>query len=409
MFINKSNLKSIVIVLLFILTFIGGVYVASMELNRIYLVVTVVNGGRVVPGVNVYVFAITPNGTRFVKSASTNQYGIAAFELLIRDVINPLISWNQAEKRSFTLNPGLYITAFGRYNNTLYFGTGSVKLPLTTIGPIFKSITINLEHKISNVESKLGMYYARQQAPPWAKLIYTEQKTMRETFLKIVTDQNTKASCTYKAEQYKEIAFKCTFSVTLAADDSIKLPWSIGAEISWVVSQIEKVLEFNVAQNSIGYVSCLVAINYECWEYEEPADGGELYLEHRVYIVYYWPDSLQTIKGDDDIEGNQIFLKSALGKGWDTPATAILLCAKVSQEFDIPIFTFIVGITFPELPLALRVPIDIDLVLKEAYSIWADVRVYGVEGVTINIYYIKVYRTLNAYYQLPAWAIILKT
>ncbi|MEM1550010.1 MAG: hypothetical protein QXE58_01575 [Candidatus Methanomethylicia archaeon] len=411
MFINKSSLKTIIITLLFVIALFGGVYIIAMALDTIHLNVTVVKDGKTVLGVHVYVFAIAPNGTRFVKSAVTNQYGVASFELSIKDIIKPVMDWNKAEKRSFTINPGLYITTLGKHNNTLYFGAGSIKLPLTLTGPIFTSTTINLQHKITKTQQKIktSTMDMKQQAPPWAKLIYSEQKTMRETFFKVITDQNTKASCGYLAEYNKEVAFKCTFSVTLKSDNSIEVPWSIGAEISWVTSQTEKALTFDVDQNSIGYVSCLVALNYECWEYEEPADGGELYLEHRIYAQYYYPDSLQTTKGEDDIDGNQIFLKSTVGKGWNEVATIVYLYSQVSQEFAIPIITFILGIQFSKLPATLRVPIDIDLVIKEAYSISADVRVYGVEGVTINIYYIKVYRTVNAYYELPAWAIILKT
>jgi hypothetical protein len=142
-----------------------------------------------------------------------------------------------------------------------------------------------------------------------------------------------------------------------------------------------------------------------------PADGGELYREHRTYIVYYWPDSLQTVKGEDDIEGNQIFLKPATGAGWNTIATVVYLHWDVSQEFDIPISKFIklIAATFFEFPQALNVPVDVDLIFKSTDAICADVRVYGVEGCTINIYKVEVWRTLNAYYQIPAWAIILRT
>jgi hypothetical protein len=89
----------------------------------------------------------------------------------------------------------------------------------------------------------------------------------------------------------------------------------------------------------------------------------------------------------------------------------VLLQEKVSQEFDIPISTFIkfIAATFFEFPQALNVPIDVDLIFKSTDAIWAYVEVYGVEGCTINIYKVEVWRTLNAYYQIPAWAIILRT
>jgi len=413
MFIAKSNIRTITIISLFIVALFGGLYVVSLELDKIHLTVTVLKDGNIIPGANVYVFALAPNGTRLIATACTNQYGIAAFQLSIRNIIKPIIDWNSAEKRSFTISPGLYITSIGVYNNTIFFGSASTKLPLTLTGPLTASIKLDLKHPIKKVESKIKMASTdiQQQAPPWARLIYSAQTTMRETFFKVSTDQNTKASCAYLVEQYKEVAFKCTYSVTKVIDDSIVIKWTIGAEISWVTSQIESVLGLDVSQNSIGYISCLAAINYECWEYEMPADGGELYREHRAYISYYWPDSLQTVKGEDDIEGNQIFLKSATGKGWNTVATIVYLHWHVSQEFAIPISKFIkfIAATFFEFPQALNVPIDVDLIFKSTDAICADVRVYGVEGCTINVYKVEVWRTLNAYYQIPAWAIILRT
>jgi hypothetical protein len=413
MFIAKYSLRTITIVLLFIIALFGGVYVVSLELDRIHLTVTVLKDGKTIPGANVYVFALAPNGTRLIATACTNQYGIAAFQLSIKNIIKPIIDWNQAEKRSFTINPGLYITSIGVYNNTIFFGSTSTKLPLTLTGPITTNVNLDLKHPIKKVETKIKTVSTniQQQAPPWAQLIYSAQSTMRETVFKVSTDQNTKASCGYLVEQYREVAFKCTYSVTKVIDNSITVTWSIGAEISWVTSQIYKTLVFDVGQSSTGYVSFLAAINYECWKYEMPADGGELYREHRTYIVYYWPDSLQTVKGEDDIEGNQIFLRSVTGAGWNTAAFIVYLHWHVSQEFGIPISKFIklIATLFSKFPQALNVPVDVDLIFKSTDAICADVRVYGVEGCTINIYRVEISRTLNAYYQIPAWAIILRT
>jgi len=413
MFIAKSNLKTITIISLFIVALFGGVYVVSLELDRIHLTVTVLKDGNTIPGANVYVFASAPNGTRLIATACTNQYGIAAFQLSIKNIIKPIIDWNQAEKRSFTINPGLYITSIGVYNNTIFFGSASTKLPLTLTGPITTNVNLDLKHPIKRVETKIKTVSTnvQQQAPPWAQLIYSAQSTMRETVFKVSTDQNTRAHCGYVVEQYEEVAFKCTYSVTKVIDNSITVTWSIGAEISWVTSQIKKALVFDVGQSSIGYVSFLAAINYECWEYEMPADGGELYREHRVYISYYLPDSLQTVKGEDDIEGNQIFLEPATGKGWNEVATVVLLHQDVSQEFAIPVSKFIkfIAATYFEFPQALNVPVDVDLILKSTYAIGAYVEVYGVDGCAINIYRVEVWRTLNANYKIPAWAIILIT
>jgi hypothetical protein len=401
------------ILLLFVFALFGGVYVVSLELDKIHLTVTVLKDENTIPGANVYVYAVFPNGTKLVATTCTNVYGIAAFQLSIKNIIKPIIDWNQAEKRSFIINPGLYITSIGVYNNTIFFGSASTKLPLALTGPITTNINLDLKHPIKKVETKIKTVSTdiQQQAPPWAQLIYSAQSTRRETFFKVSTDQNTRAHCYYVVEQYREIAFKCTYSITKVIDNSIVVKWTIGAEISWVTSQIKNTLDFSVGQSSIGYVSCLADIIYECWEYEMPADGGELYREHRTYIVSYWPDSLQTVKGEDDIEGNQVFLEPATGKGWDKAATAVLLQEKVSQEFDIPISTFIkfIAATFFEFPQALNVPIDVDLIFKSTDAIWACVGVYGVEGCTINIYKVEVWRTLNAYYQIPAWAIILRT
>ncbi|MCR6623880.1 MAG: hypothetical protein NDF58_04890 [archaeon YNP-LCB-024-027] len=408
MSIIKSRLKLTMILLLFVVALFGGVYVVSLELDRIHLTVTVLKDGNTIPGANVYVYAVFPNGTKLVATTCTNVYGIAVFHLSVKDVIKPIINWNQAEKRSFTINPGLYITSMGVYNNTVYFGSASTKLPLTTSGPIITSVNLELRHPIKKVEGYAKMASTNiQQVSPWAKSIYSAQKTMRETFFKVSTDQNTKASCGYLVEQYREVAFKCTYSVTKVIDNSITVTWTIGAEISWVTSQIKKALGLDVSQNSVGYISCLAAINYECWEYEMPADG-EVYREHRVYIAYYWPDTLDKVIGEDDIEGNQVLLDTATGKGLNSIATILYLDW---QELAIPISKFIkyISIKYLDFPQVLNVPLDVNLVFKSAHAICAHVEVYGVEGCTINIYKVEVSRTLNACYQIPAWAIILRT
>jgi hypothetical protein len=410
MFIAKSNLKTITIISLFIVALFGGVYVVSLELDRIHLTVTVLKDGNTIPGANVYVFASAPNGTRLIATACTNQYGIAAFQLSIKNIIKPIIDWNQAEKRSFTINPGLYITSIGVYNNTIFFGSASTKLPLTLTGPITTNINLDLKHPMKKVEAKVKMVSTsiQQQAPPWARLIYSTQSAMRETFFKVSTDQNTKAGCTYKVSQNEEVAFKCTYSVTQKIDDSVVIEWTIGAEISWVTSQIGKYFYFEVNPSGTGYLSSLVAINYECWEYDYPADG-EVYREHRVYIAYYWPDTLDKVMGEDDIEGNQVLLDTATGEGLDKYVYGVFLHWDVSLEFAIPVTKFIKLLAAPTFPKALAVPIDVDLILKSATAINALVNIAGVEGYTIYIYRIQVWRTTNAWYQLPAWAIILRT
>jgi hypothetical protein len=155
----------------------------------------------------------------------------------------------------------------------------------------------------------------------------------------------------------------------------------------------------------------LVTFTYECWEYEEPADGGELYREHRVYIRYHLPDSLDTTKGVDDIEGTEQFLKSAPGQGLNfaNPATVVTLQEDVSTQFALPGFGFVCEIPLDYLPVSLVVSIDVCLVLKSGYAVTASVTVYCESGYTVSVYYIKVYRTVNADYSLPCWAIILKT
>jgi hypothetical protein len=410
MFIIKSNLRTIIIILLFIVSLYGAIVVGK-ELNTIHLAVLVVKDGKAVSDANVYVFAVTPNGTRLMAVASTDNQGMATFEFSIGEVIKPIINWNSIQK-AIQISPGFYITVIGRVGEYKYFGTGSMKLPLKTIGPLITSTMVELKDRLLKVEGALASTVNyKQQAPPWATLVYSKEESLRETLFKVATDPHTGAAVGYTMKKYEEIAFKCTFSVTLKYSGTIIIPWKVGNEISWVTSQSEKELVFGVEQNSVKYISCLVTFTYECWEYEEPADGGELYREHRVYIRYHLPDSLDTTKGVDDIEGTEQFLKSAPGQGLNfaNPATVVTLQEDVSTQFALPGFGFVCEIPLDYLPGSLVVSIDVCLVLKSGYAVTASVTVYCESGYTVSVYYIKVYRTVNADYSLPCWAIILKT
>jgi hypothetical protein len=410
MFIAKSNLRTIIIILLFIVSLYGAI-VIGRELNTIHLAVFVVKDGKAVSNANVYVFAITPNGTRLMSVASTDGQGIATFEFSIGEVIKPLIDWNSVQ-RDIQINPGFYITVIGRVGGYKYFGTGSVKLPLKTIGPLITSTIVELGDRLLKVEGALtSKVDYKQQAPPWARLVYSKEGSLRETLFKVTTDPRTTATVDYTMKKYEEIAFRCTFSVTLKYSGAIIIPWKVASEISWVTSQSEKTLLFNVPQSNVKYISCLVTITYECWEYEEPADDGELYREHRVYIRYHLPDSLDTTKGVDDIDGTEQFLKSAPGQGLypADPTTDVKLRGDVGTQFAVPVFGFVRGIPLDYLPVSLVVSIDVCLVLKSVYAIDATVIVYCESGYIVSVYYIKVYRTVNADYSLPCWAIILKT
>ncbi|MCR6624206.1 MAG: hypothetical protein NDF58_06530 [archaeon YNP-LCB-024-027] len=410
MFIIKSNLRTIIIILLFIVSLYGAIVVGK-ELNTIHLAVLVVKDDKAVSDANVYVFAVTPNGTRLMAVASTDNQGMATFEFSIGEVIKPIINWNSVQK-AIQISPGFYITVIGRVGEYKYFGTGSVKLPLKTIGPLITSTMVELKDRLLKVEGALASTVNyKQQAPPWATLVYSKEESLRETLFKVATDPHTTATVDYTMNKYEEIAFKCTFSVTLKYSGTIIIPWKVDKEISWVTSQSEKTLLFNVPQSSVNYISCLVTFTYECWEYEEPADGGELYREHRVYIRYHLPDSLDTTKGVDDIGGTEQFLKSSPGQGLypANPTTDVKLREDVSTQFALPGFGFVRTIPLDYLPVSLVVSIDVCLVLKSGYAVDATVIVYCESGYTVSVYYIKVYRTVNADYSLPCWAIILKT
>jgi len=410
MFITKSYLRTIIILSLFIASFYGAIIIGK-ELNTIHLAVLVAKDGKAISNANVYVFAITPNGTRLMAVASTDSQGIATFEFSIGEVIKPIIDWNSIQK-TIKISPGFYITVIGRVGEYKYFGTGSVKLPLKTIGPLTISTIVELRDRLLKVEGALSSTVNyKQQAPPWATLVYSKEESLRETLFKVATDSHTKAAVGYVMKKYGEIAFRCTYAVTLKYSGTIIIPWKVGEEISWVTSQTEKELVFGAGQNSVKYISCLVTFTYECWEYEEPADGGELYREHRVYIRYYLPDSLDTTKDIDDINGTEQFLKSAPGQGLDpeNPSTVIILQEDVSTLFALPGFGFVREIPLVYLPASLVVAIDVCLVLKSGYAIDATVMVYCESGYAVSVYYIKVYRTVNADYSLPCWAIILKT
>ena len=374
-----------------------------------------VKDGKIIPNARVYVFAITPNGTRFITRILTGPKGVGGATLSIRDIIKPIDDWNKMEKRSFILYPGLYITAVGEDGEYEYFGASSVKLPLTLTGPLSVQKKVQLKDKL-RVSKK--MYSAQesgrsisveQQAPPWAQLIWSEEHTRRETVLQVTTDAHSMASVAYLIEKNKEVAFKCTYSITSEIDDEVIVEWSIGAEISWVISSTEKYLTMDVVPNSVGYVSFMAAVNYECWRYEEPADSGQYFLEHRVYIMYYWPDTLDKIKGDDEITGKQELLKSKSGQGWDQSVYTVYFHYATSYSFAIPVGTIVKLLASPYLPAALEVPIDVELVLKDTTAINADARIFAEEGYIVDIYLIEVWRTLNAYYHIPAWALILTT
>jgi hypothetical protein len=410
MLIIKSNLRTIIIILLFIVSLYGAIVIGK-ELNTIHLAVLVVKDGKAVSDANVYVFAVTPNGTRLMAVASTDNQGMATFEFSIGEVIKPIINWNSVQK-AIQISPGFYITVIGRVGEYKYFGTGSMKLPLKTIGPLITSTIVELKDRLLKVEGTLASTVNyKQQAPPWATLVYSKEESLRETLFKVATDPHTVAAGGYTIWRNREIAFKCTFAVTLKHSDRIILPWKVGEEISWVVSQSEKDVVFGVQQNSAKYISCIVVYAYECWGYEEPAGGDELYREHRVYIRYHLPDSLDSIKGVDDIEGFEQLLKSTPGKGLypEDPTTAVMAHWDISEQFAIPGFGFIRGIPSCYLPKSLVVPIHVCLVLKSKYAIDVVVMIYCESGYTVSVYYIKVYRTVNADYSLPCWAIILKT
>ncbi|MEM2537886.1 MAG: hypothetical protein QXE38_01070 [Candidatus Methanomethylicia archaeon] len=409
MFSKKFNLKTIFILVLFISSLILGVCIVAQEMDKVYLAIIVTKDYKAIPNVNIYIFATAPNGTRFIKATSTNEHGIATITLSIKDVIKPLIDWNEAEKRSIKLHPVLYITAIGKYEGYKYFGVESTELPLTAIGPLKANVIVELTDKLTKVEEKLGTIITEQQAPPWARLIYSKEESKRETLFKVVTDQHTRATAYYEVTKYGIVGFKCTFSVTLYPTNNIIIPWKIGKEITVISNSESNEVTFSVGQNSVGYVSCLVTCTYECWEYEEPANGGEVYREHRVYIRYHLPETLMAVKGDDDIEGTEIYLKSAAGKGWNTPATGVNLEGDVSMSFAIPVFGFVINIPQQYLPIPLKIPIDVALVIKTGYAVRASVHIFGEEGYTVYVYYIEVRRTVNAYYNFPTWAIVLKT
>lgn len=146
---------------------------------------------------------------------------------------------------------------------------------------------------------------------------------MRVTTLEVVTDAHTRASVGYKVKINEQVAFRYTYSVTRKIDDEIIVKWNIGAEISWETTNIGKSLTMKVNPNIVGYISFKAIVRYECWEYDEPADGDEYFREHRVYITYYWPETLDTIKGTDEITVSQGFLESASGQGWNQVVTII--------------------------------------------------------------------------------------
>lgn len=72
-------------------------------------------------------------------------------------------------------------------------------------------------------------------------------------------------------------------------------------------------------------------------------------------------------------------------------------------------FGFVINIPQQYLPIPLKIPIDVALVIKTGYAVTASVHIFCEEGYTVYVYYIEVRRTVNAYYNFPAWAIVLKT
>lgn len=88
MFSWKFNLKTTFIPVLFISSLILGVCIVAQEIDKIYLAIIVIKDYKVIPNVNIYIFATAPNGTRFIKAVSTNEHGIATITLSIKDIIN---------------------------------------------------------------------------------------------------------------------------------------------------------------------------------------------------------------------------------------------------------------------------------------------------------------------------------
>lgn len=410
------KMRSLILVLLIVTILIGTVQIMARELDSIHLSVTVVRNNKVISNAQVYIFAVMPNGTCFITKISSGAGGIAGTTLSIKEVIKPIYDWNGKEKRSFKLHPGLYMTAIGKDGEYKYFGVSSIKLPLTLNGPLFVQTKLQLKDKLEipkklySAQRNRKNINTRQQAPSWAWLVWTEEHEMRVTTLKVTTDAHSRASVGYKVKINEQVAFKCTYSVTRKINDEIIIKWSIGAEISWETANIGKSLIMEVNPNNVGYISFKAIVHYECWEYDEPADGDEYFREHRVYITYYWPETLDTIKGTDEITGSQEFLESASGQGWDQVATIIYLHSDISYSFAIPVGTFVkILLSWTRFPGALKVPIDVNLVLKHITAINADARIYAEQGYIVDVYHIEVWRTLNAYYRIPPWVLKLKT
>jgi len=410
------KIRPLIFIVLMVTVLIGTVQIIAVELDFIHLSVTVVRNDKVIPNAKVYVFAVMPNGTCFITKLSTGTKGVAGATLSIREIIKPMYDWNKKEKRSFTLHPGLYITAIGKDGEYKYFGVSSVKLPLTLTGPLFVQTKLQLKDKLEVPKKLYSMQgngknvNVKQQAPPWAWLVWVEEHEMRVTTLKVVTDEHTRAHIGYTIEKYADIGIECTYSITRKIDDEIIVKWKIGAEISWPVTEIKKALTLDVNPNSVGYISFKAVVRYECWEYDEPADGDEYFREHRVYIASYWPETLDTIKGTDEINGSSEFLESASGQGWNKVATIVHFQKIISYSFAIPVGTLVrVLLAWAGFPAALRVPIDVNLKIRQETAITTYAEIYAEYGYTVDVEYTEAWRTLNAYYHIPAWALILET